>query len=39
MDKDLLKVKEERYRIRSQMIDEKRWFLCPFEMCDKKFCS
>ena len=21
------------------MIDEKRWFLCPFEKCDKKFCS
>ena len=39
MDKDLLKVKEERYRIRSQMIDEKRWFLCPFEMCDKKIHS
>ena len=32
-DKDLLKVKEERYRIRSQMIDEKTWFLCPFETC------
>ena len=39
MDKDLLKLKEEKYRIKSQMIDEKRWFLCPFEMCKKKFHS
>ena len=39
MDKDLLKLKEERYRIKSQMIDEKRWFLCLFETCEKKFHS
>ena len=39
MDKDLLKLKEEKYRIKSQIIDEKRWFLCPFETCEKKFRS
>ena len=35
MDKDLLQLKEEKYRIKSQMIDGKRWFLCPFETCEK----
>ena len=39
MDKDLLKLKEEKYRIKSQMIDKKRWFLCPFDTCEKKFHS
>ena len=39
MDKDLLQLKEEKYRIKSQMIDGKRCFLCPFETCEKKFRS
>ena len=39
MDKDLLRLKEEKYRIKSKVIDDKRWFLCPFQTCEKKFCS
>ena len=39
IDQDLLRSKEERYRIRSKVIDGKRWFLCPFETCEKKFRS
>ena len=39
IDQDLLRLKEERYRIRSKVIDGKRWFLCPFETCEKKFRS
>ena len=39
MDKDLLRLKEEKYRIKSKVIDDKRWFLCPFETCEKKFRS
>ena len=35
MDKDLLRLKKEKYRIKSKVIDEKRWFLCPFETCEK----
>ena len=35
MDKDLLWLKEEKYRIKSKVIDDKRWFLCLFEMCEK----
>ena len=35
MDKDLLQLKEEKYSIKSQMIDGKRWFLCPFETYGK----
>ena len=37
IDQDLLRLKEERYRIRSKVIDGKRWFLCPFETCENKF--
>ena len=37
MDKDLLWLKEEKYRIKSKVIDDKRWFLCLSEMCEKKF--
>ena len=39
MDRDLLWLKEEKYRIKSKVIDDKRWFLCPFETCEKKFRS
>ena len=39
MDKDLLRLKEEKYRIKSKVIDDKRWFLCPFEICEKNFVT
>ena len=39
INQDLLRLKEERYRIRSKVLDGKRWFLCPFETCEKKFQS
>ena len=39
MDADLLQLKEEKYRIKLKVIDEKRWFLWSFETCEKKFRS